>query len=164
MAGRQHESTPRGEVKMLVLSREPGTSIFVGTADDSFVITLAKLLHGRRVATAIRRSSHANPDQTHERIIELAADSPIDLATDIHLSLLDVRNDNARFGIDAPSKTIVHRLEVYEAIQAEMRAANRERERGPGDGTAGSPVPRPSGPKPPSLNVRLHEPRSDDEE
>lgn len=43
------------------------------------------------------------------------------IADDIVVSVEEVRGDKVRLGIRAPRSIIVHRLEVYEAIQREMR-------------------------------------------
>lgn len=37
----------------------------------------------------------------------------------IIVTLVDIRGDKARVGIDAPSDVTVHRLEVHEAIERE---------------------------------------------
>lgn len=37
----------------------------------------------------------------------------------ITVTLIDIRGDKARLGIDAPSDVTVHRLEVHEAIERE---------------------------------------------
>ena len=42
---------------------------------------------------------------------------------DIEITVVDVRGDKVRLGINAPSEVPVHRKEVYEAIQRENRAA-----------------------------------------
>ena len=41
----------------------------------------------------------------------------------IEISIVDVRGDKVRLGITAPVSIPVHRKEVYEAIQAENKAA-----------------------------------------
>ena len=43
----------------------------------------------------------------------------------IEISIVDVRGDKVRLGITAPVSIPVHRKEVYEAIQAENKAAAR---------------------------------------
>ena len=45
------------------------------------------------------------------------------IGDDIVITVVDIRGDKIRLGIDAPLTVPVHRREVYEAIQAE----NRER-------------------------------------
>jgi len=47
------------------------------------------------------------------------------LADNIRLIILDVKNGkNVRFGIEAPMDVPVHRLEIFELIQAENHAAS----------------------------------------
>lgn len=41
----------------------------------------------------------------------------------IEISIVDIRGDKVRLGITAPVSIPVHRKEVYEAIQAENKAA-----------------------------------------
>lgn len=40
---------------------------------------------------------------------------------DIVVTVVDIRGDKVRLGIEAPSNVSVHRQEVYEAIQREVR-------------------------------------------
>jgi carbon storage regulator len=71
----------------------------------------------------------------------------------IVVTIVDIRGDKVRLGINAPTEIPVHRQEVYEAIQREnLRASRLE----PGDtqdvgrlsgrGTTGQPRP-PEGPR-----------------
>jgi carbon storage regulator len=46
----------------------------------------------------------------------------IKLGNDITITVLDIRGDTVRLGIDAPRNVPVHRLEVY----TEIERANRE--------------------------------------
>lgn len=41
----------------------------------------------------------------------------------IEISIIDIKGDQVKLGIQAPKKVKVYRKEVYEAIQAENRAA-----------------------------------------
>lgn len=46
------------------------------------------------------------------------------LGEDIKVTVLDVRHGrHVRFGIEAPAEVPVHRMEIYELIQRENRAA-----------------------------------------
>lgn len=47
------------------------------------------------------------------------------IGDDIELTVVEVRGDMVRLGISAPRGIPVHRQEIYEAIQAENRAAAR---------------------------------------
>ncbi|MFN6413023.1 MAG: carbon storage regulator, partial [Planctomycetota bacterium] len=41
------------------------------------------------------------------------------------VTIVDIRGDKVRLGIEAPNDVPVHRQEVYEAIQRENRKANQ---------------------------------------
>ena len=43
------------------------------------------------------------------------------IGDDIEIIIVDVRGDKVRLGITAPKEIPVHRMEVYEAIQREMK-------------------------------------------
>jgi carbon storage regulator len=148
---------------MLVLSRKQGESVGIGAFDDSSILTIVtvqKLLHARRsVAVLVEQKSFGQAPMS-SRIIELESGKAAPIADEIELELVDLRGESARIGIRAPKELSVHRLEVYEAIRRERRRGD---DHGP-DGLAGSRVPRPPSPKPPGLDVRLDEPRSDDED
>lgn len=51
----------------------------------------------------------------------------IKLGADITITVVDIRGDTVRLGIDAPRKLPVHRLEIY----AEIERANREATQSP---------------------------------
>jgi len=44
---------------------------------------------------------------------------------DITISIIEIRGDQVRIGIDAPKKVKVFRQEVYDAIKAENKAASK---------------------------------------
>jgi carbon storage regulator len=50
-------------------------------------------------------------------------DESIIIGDDIVITVVEIRGDKVRLGITAPKRTSVHRREVYEAIQREMRQA-----------------------------------------
>ena len=83
-------------------------------------------------------------------VLSLQRDETIMIGDDIEITVVDIRGDKVRLGINAPTSIPVHRKEVYEAIQRENRAAARVQ---PDD--LGSPSlqtrPGPSGrpPRPP---------------
>jgi len=155
---------------MLILSREAGQSIMVVSGDHTCLISVLKLLHRRKAAALlISRVSLAAPEALHTRSVEAAVDAIINIDNDARVTLIDVRGDRVRIGVDAPEKCSVHRLEVYAAIKAEKdeakRVENRRHNRDDdlNDGMEGAPVPRPSSPKPPTLDVRLKEPPGKEE-
>lgn len=52
-------------------------------------------------------------------------DQSIVIGENIVVTIVDIRGDKVRLGIDAPSEIPVHRREVYEAIQRENLRATR---------------------------------------
>ena len=50
-------------------------------------------------------------------------DESIMIGDDIVVTIVDIRGDKVRLGIDAPQHVPVHRQEIYEAIQRENRKA-----------------------------------------
>lgn len=54
-------------------------------------------------------------------------DESIIIGDEIKVTIIDIRGDKVRIGIEAPNHVPVHRQEVYEAIQRENRRANSAR-------------------------------------
>ena len=56
-------------------------------------------------------------------VLSRQRDESIIIGDDIIITVVDIRGDKVRLGIQAPTEIPVHRQEVYEAIQREnMRA------------------------------------------
>ena len=53
-------------------------------------------------------------------------DQSIYIGDDIVVTIVDVRGDRIRLGIEAPSNVPVHRQEIYEAIRRENAVSNVE--------------------------------------
>jgi carbon storage regulator len=53
-------------------------------------------------------------------------DEAIMIGDEIVVTVVDIRGDKVRLGIDAPSDIPVHRQEVYDAIQRENRKADQK--------------------------------------
>ena len=53
-------------------------------------------------------------------------DQSIYIGDDIIITVVDVRGDRIRIGIEAPADVPVHRQEIYEAIKRERKAARAE--------------------------------------
>ena len=51
-------------------------------------------------------------------------DESIMIGDDVVVTIVDIRGDKVRLGIDAPQDIPVHRREVYEAIQRENQRAS----------------------------------------
>jgi len=47
------------------------------------------------------------------------------IGDDVVVTIVDIRGDKVRLGIDAPQDIPVHRQEVYEAIQRENKRASQ---------------------------------------
>ncbi len=58
-------------------------------------------------------------------VLSRQRDESIMIGENIILTIVDIRGDKVRLGIDAPSEIPVHRREVYEAIQRENREASQ---------------------------------------
>ena len=50
-------------------------------------------------------------------------DESIMIGDDVVVTIVDIRGDKVRLGIDAPQEIPVHRQEVYDAIQRENQQA-----------------------------------------
>ena len=62
-------------------------------------------------------------------------DESIVIGDDIVITIVDVRGDKVRLGINAPNTIPVHRMEVWEAIQRELKSAEAAQL----EGTVGQP-------------------------
>jgi len=56
-------------------------------------------------------------------VLSRQRDQTIMIGDDIEITVVDIRGDKVRLGINAPQDIPVHRKEVYEAIKRENRAA-----------------------------------------
>jgi len=56
-------------------------------------------------------------------ILSRKVDERVIIGDDIKISIVEIRGDQVRIGIDAPKKVKVFREEVYTAIKAENKAA-----------------------------------------
>ncbi len=63
------------------------------------------------------------------------------IGDDIVISVVQIRGDKVRLGIEAPKHVTVHRREVYEDIQAQKRAAGPEANRVRPEGKTSSGTP-----------------------
>ena len=52
-------------------------------------------------------------------VLSRQRDETIMIGDDIELTIVDIRGDKVRIGIDAPTHIAVHRKEVYDAIKRE---------------------------------------------
>ena len=56
-------------------------------------------------------------------VLSRQRDETIMIGDDIEITIVDIRGDKVRIGINAPTQIPVHRKEVYDAIKRENRAA-----------------------------------------
>jgi len=56
-------------------------------------------------------------------VLSRQRDETIMIGENIAVTVVDIRGDKVRLGIEAPGEIPVHRREVYEAIQREKRGA-----------------------------------------
>lgn len=56
-------------------------------------------------------------------ILSRKIDQKIRIGNDIVITLIDVKGDQVKIGVEAPSNVKVYRQEVFEAIQSENKAA-----------------------------------------
>lgn len=59
-------------------------------------------------------------------VLSRQRDETIMIGDDIEITVVDVRGDKVRLGINAPRVVCVHRKEVYEAIQRENASASQQ--------------------------------------
>lgn len=58
-------------------------------------------------------------------VLSRQRDESIMIGDNIVITVVDIRGDKVRLGINAPTEVPVHRQEVYEAIQRENLRASR---------------------------------------
>jgi len=57
-------------------------------------------------------------------ILSRKVNEKVMIGDDISISIIEVRGDQVRIGVDAPRNVKVYRQEVYDAIKAENKAAS----------------------------------------
>ena len=65
-------------------------------------------------------------------VLSRQRDESIMIGDDVEVTIVDVRGDKVRLGINAPREISVHRKEIYEAIQRE-KAQKKSAESGAGE-------------------------------
>jgi len=66
-------------------------------------------------------------------------DESIMIGDDVRITVVDIRGDKVRLGIDAPQEIPVHRQEVYDAIKRENARASKP---GAYNGPPGNVIPK----------------------
>jgi carbon storage regulator len=79
--------------------------------------------------TAPANTEHSSFDIRHSSfpytmlVLSRQRDESIIIGDNIVITVVDVRGDKVRLGIEAPREVSVHRREIYEAIQRENKQA-----------------------------------------
>ena len=78
-------------------------------------------------------------------VLSRQRDQSIMIGDDIKITIVDVRGDKVRIGIEAPKNVSVHRKEVYEAIRREDQPSDQPANGSPPGDSAEPPqaVPQP---------------------
>ncbi len=58
-------------------------------------------------------------------VLSRTRDETIMIGDDVEITIVDIRGDKVRLGINAPSSVPVHRKEVYDAIKRENAQASQ---------------------------------------
>ena len=58
-------------------------------------------------------------------VLSRQSDETIIIGDNIRITIVEVRGDKVRIGIDAPRDVTVHRQEIYDAIRRDAEAAAR---------------------------------------
>jgi carbon storage regulator len=74
-------------------------------------------------------------------VLSRQRDESIIIGDNIVVTIVDIRGDKVRLGIQAPSEVPVHRREVFEAIQREHARANQTEAGEGGTPRTGKSVP-----------------------
>jgi len=61
-------------------------------------------------------------------VLSRQKDESIMVGDNVEITIVDVRGDKVRLGINAPKNIAVHRREVYDAIQREKKDTSSEKE------------------------------------
>lgn len=65
----------------------------------------------------------------------------VNIGDDIEVTVIDIRGDKVRLGVNAPRHVSVHRKEVYEAIKRQKEMPDPQPGTGGGEPPGGSSVP-----------------------
>jgi carbon storage regulator len=79
-------------------------------------------------------------------VLSRQRDESIIIGDNIVVTIVDIRGDKVRLGINAPSEIPVHRQEIYEAIQRENLRSSRVEPKDPA--RSAPPACAPGGPAP----------------
>lgn len=150
---------------MLVLSRSLGQSVIGRQNGRTWTVTVIGLNGEEHTAhLLIHRASPGIVGGLTVKRIELKANEKYSLETLAVITLVDVKPDRIRLGIETDDADFVSRLEVFESLQRGEDDNRDDRDDPPpnSDGPGGAPVPRPPSSSPPSLSTSKQEPGKKD--
>lgn len=58
-------------------------------------------------------------------VLSRKRDESIIIGDDIVITVVDIKGEQVKIGVEAPKMVSIHRKEVYEAIQSENKAASK---------------------------------------
>src|SRR5205809_7723950 len=79
--------------------------------------------NSRRRGFGVQTSRPLAQEGASMLVLSRQRDETIMIGDDIEVTVVDIRGDKVRLGINAPREISVHRKEVYDAIRRENRAA-----------------------------------------
>jgi carbon storage regulator len=77
----------------------------------------------RRVEASLKLRPLTQEGAIQMLVLSRQRDETIMIGDNIEVTVVDIRGDKVRLGINAPKEISVHRKEVYDAIRRENRAA-----------------------------------------
>ena len=128
---------------MLVLSRKKNEALVI---NDNIFVTVAEITGDKAAfsltlpegTSCVGREAGGPPYAERpvdpSRIV-LERDQVIAIGETIRVTLVDIRGDKVRLGVDAPTEIPVHRWEVFEAIRRENMEASRIEPKGKKSGS-----------------------------
>ena len=92
-----------------------------GRLDSSHALTHVPVFTGRdsNNRTFVSRHRRNTRKEASMLVLSRQRDESIIIGEDIVVTIVDIRGDKVRLGIEAPSEIPVHRREIHEAIQRE---------------------------------------------
>jgi carbon storage regulator len=82
-------------------------------------------MKGIRLQPRLLTGSHFYLKEPAMLVLSRHRDESIMIGDDVMITIVDIRGDKVRLGIDAPQEIPVHRQEVYDAIKRENEKASR---------------------------------------
>ena len=104
---------------MLVLSRQVHETVLIG---DTISVTVVSI--GAEITTLFVR--YRDETQRVEQKLALEVDDRLEITNDIHVHIVEIRDDEVRLGVVAPATFSVHRKEAVDAIKRKSSGTSSE--------------------------------------